>query len=312
MEPYRFEDVLTGASVACDYPGLDARISHGDSLAGACSSVFFPGCSLLNYGLPLVQSVYDLLHGAGEVQGTSLLCCGKILSYEPDGDRVRAEFEAQLVERVAQCGIERIVTACPNCTKALRGAFAADERTAQVKVEPLPAVLARLGYRIDADTARSMLGVELGEGADVSDAKFCPHDSCPDRETGEFADGLRALLPANITVEAAHNRKRSQCCGSLVRAAGKYEAADKQALRRAEEADEAQASALVTACVSCSFQLTAAQKKMPVFHYLELLYNWRIPWPYLDGYMKLRFLFDESLGAVEDGSSNRSFVGLGA
>ena len=44
--------------------------------AGRCASLFFPGCSLINYGLPLVQSVYDLLKSAGEVEGISLLCCG--------------------------------------------------------------------------------------------------------------------------------------------------------------------------------------------------------------------------------------------
>ena len=312
MDPYRFEDALTGSVVTCDYPGLNARMARGSVSADGCASLFFPGCSFLNYGLPLVQSVYDLLRGANEVDGISLLCCGKILSYEPDGARVRAGFEEQLRDAVAGCGVKRIVAACPNCVKALRAAFACDERAVGVQVVALPAVLASLGYRIDADVARNMVAAEAGEGADAASVRLCPHDSCPDRDTGEFADGLRALLPEELVAEPEHNRKRSSCCGSLVRAQGKFEAADKQALRRGEEAVAAGAQALVTACVSCTYQLSAAQKRVPVFHYLELLYNWRINWPYVDGWMKLRFLFDEALGVVEQGESHRAFVGLGS
>ena len=62
------------------------------------------------------------------------------------------------------------------------------------------------------------------------------------------------------------------------RAAGKLEAADKQARRHGEEAEAAGAAAVVTACVSCAFQLSTAQRAVPVFHYLELLYDWRVDW----------------------------------
>jgi len=59
------------------------------------------------------------------------------------------------------------------------------------------------------------------------------------------------------------------------------------------------ANALATACMSCTYLLSTLQTEMPVFHYLELLYNWRIPWEYTDQYMKLRFLFDDALGVRE-------------
>lgn len=315
MDSYRFEDALSGSTVTCGYPGLDALKVSGAQDVGSCTSLFFPGCSLINYGLPLVSAVYDLLANAGRVDGQSLLCCGKILSYEPNGRELRAAFEVQLIDHVVRAGVERIVAACPNCAKALRACLAADERTAGVEVVPLPVVLADMGYRVDAQTARDMLDAELEAWpADLSARPrlFMPHDSCPDRDTGEFADGLRALMPDTLVVEGAHNRKRSFCCGSLARAAGKFEAADKQARRHGEEADEVSASAIVTACVSCSFQLTQAQRSVPVFHYLELLFDWRIPWALADQYMKLRFLFDESLGVVEEAGGARPFVGLGA
>lgn len=308
METYTFEDVLTGSTVACGYPYLKSWSVESTGQAKPCESVFFPGCSFINYGLPMVQAVYDTLLQGQCVQGISLLCCGKILSYEPNGDVVRPRFEDQLREHLVAAGTKRIVAACPNCVAALRGACAADERTAGIEIVALPVELGNLGYRIDPDTAAALIAPETPEGAP---AVFCPHDSCPDRATGEFAQGMRTLLENTQMVEAAHNRKKSVCCGSLPRAAGKIEAADKSAQLCGSESLEAGASAIVTPCVSCSFQLTMAQAELPVFHYLELLYNWRIDWAHADMFMKLRFLFDDLEPAeAQEQKSNRAFVSL--
>ena len=302
---YRFKDALTGSTIECDYPMLDARVVKGER--ERCTSLFFPGCSLINYALPLVSAVYDTLAGHGRVDGISFLCCGKILAYEPDGGERRASFEAELVERLLETDIERIVCVCPNCVKALREAFVADERMADraIEIVCLPAELADLGYRIDASVAAGLV-----KGNAEEPVRLCTHDSCPDRDFGEFADGLRGVLPEGLWVDPAHTRSRSLCCGSLPRAAGKFEAADKLAHRNGEEAVAVGADALVTACISCAFQLTFCQPYVPVLNYLELLYNWRIDWSLTGGLMKLRFLFDENLGAEEVESSGRAFVGL--
>ena len=181
---------------------------------------------------------------------------------------------------------------------------------------PLPLELDALGYRVDARVAERLLAEELEAGADFYEAcaegahpplRFSVHDSCPDRATGEFADGLRALMPAELTVEPAHARRSSQCCGSLVRAAGHADKALAQSQARGAEAVEAGGSAIVAACVSCSFLLSVSQWRVPVFHYLELLFDWRIDWRAADAYMKLRFLFDEP---AADGGEARPFKGL--
>lgn len=324
MTQYSFDDALTGSTISCDYPGLQAmKVRDGIQIPEGCESLFFPGCSLINYALPLVQSVYDLLLGAGQVQGMSLLCCGKILSYEPNGDVVRDSFELQLIERVAESSVKRFICTCPNCVQALRDAFARDERTASVEVVPLPVVLAEMGYRIDEGVARKHLAEALAAGGYVADSvdaddaaavaelKFAVHDSCPDRDTNEFAEGVRAMLPEGLYAEMAHSKKKSICCGSLVRAMGKFDAADKQAASRGKETLEAGASGIITACVSCAFQISVAQQNVPAFHYLELLYDWRINWRYVDSWMKLRFLFNDSLGVTDATEGGRSFVGIG-
>ncbi len=308
MERFIFNDALAGSVVACGFPQLEAEVKRGLDHAAPCESLFFPGCSLLNYGLTLVQAVYQTLQDSGCVDSISLLCCGKILSFEPDGAAVRASFEDQLRDRVAHAGVQRIVAACPNCVKTLRDAFASDERTAGVDVVALPAELARVGYRIDAEVARRM--ISQVSGCSAEEVLACVHDSCPDRDTGEFADGLRALMPEELLVETTHAKKRSYCCGSLLRAAGKPSAADALATRHGEEAIAVAAKAIVTACASCTFQLTASQTAVPTLHYLELLYDWKIDWTPASRFMKLRFLLDDALDAVGESDGSRAFASL--
>ncbi len=306
MDEYSFKDVLTGSDVTCSYPYLQSVVIENTEGAFPCESIFFPGCSFINYALPLVQAVYDTLLSSGSVQGISLLCCGKILSYEEDGQAKRDAFEVQLYEHLKKAGVKRIIAACPNCVTALRNACAKDEEAAKIDIVALPAELARLGYRIDIPTAQALAAPETN----CDNTIFCPHDSCPDRQTGEFAQGVRDLLGEGAYVERAHSRKKSTCCGSLTRAAGNFDGAEKAANFCGKESLEAGAQAIVTACMSCSFLLTALQNSLPVYHYLELLYNWRIDWVHSDAYMKLRFLFDESLGAVVKKAGKRNFVAL--
>lgn len=307
MDEYAFEDAIANSSVTCSYPGLEAvSVLHAED-AQDCTSLFFPGCSFINYALPLVQSVYDLLKDGGQVDGISLLCCGKILDYEGDGGAARAAFSEQLLDHIEKTQVERIVAACPNCVAALRKALAMRESTSSIQVVPLPRVLVDMGYRIDAETARSLVCESANLPAD-QDIVFCPKDSCPDRATGEFADALREIMADTKLVEPKFARKRSYCCGSRPRAAGHYDLGDKMARRHGTHAREVGADALVTACISCTFSLWGSGCEVPVHHYLELLFGWGIPWHLSAGYLKLRFLFDDA----EANRDVRDYVGLDA
>ena len=308
MDEYKFEDLLAGGTVTCSYPGLETVRVDGVTDSESCESLFFPGCSFINYALPLVQSVYDLLVDAGQCDGISLLCCGKILEYEGDGGVARSAFEQQFRDHIAETSIKRIVAACPNCVSALRKLLAKEERTSSIEVVALPRVLVDMGYRIDQETAASVVYNDgrLEAGTPVT---FCPKDSCPDRATGEFADALREIMSETAMVEPKYARKRSYCCGSRPRAAGHYDLGDKMARRHGEHAQEAGANALVTACISCTFSILGSGCTVPVFHYLELLFGWNIPWQYANNYMKLRFLFDDAEAAR---GNTRDYKGLSA
>ncbi len=305
MDEYTFTDAIALSSVTCTYPGLETiNVQHAESDT-SCTSLFFPGCSFINYAMPLVQSVYDLLESAGQVNGISLLCCGKILDFEGDGGAARDAFDEQFLDHIQKTNVERIVAACPNCVSALRRLLAKRESTSNVEVVALPRVLADMGYRIDAEDAAAFARAQIGLPQDES-IVFCPKDSCPDRTTGEFADALRELMSNTNLVEPKFARKRSYCCGSRPRAAGHYDLGDKMARRHGTHAHEVGANVLVTACISCTFSLWGSGCDVPAFHYLELLFNWNIPWQLSEGYLKLRFLFDD----VETWRDVRDYKGL--
>lgn len=308
MDDFRIQDALTNNIISFDQLSGEATIMGNSEEAqeDSVESIFFPGCSFLNYALPLVAAAYDLLKKHEVVQGISVLCCGKILSYEPNGQVLRDAFEADLRDHVAKAGIKRMVCACPNCVKALREAFANDARTRDIELSVLPQVLADLGYRLDPKTCAALIKGNMDENV-----LLCTHDSCPDREYGDFARGLRALMPNDLWVDPAHAYNRSICCGSLPRAAGKFEQADRCAQKNGEEAQAVHADAIVTACMSCTFQLNMAQPYVQCVNYLELLFNWRVDWGSVGAWMKLRFLFNETLGAVEADDGGRTFAGLG-
>ncbi len=308
MSNFEIIDALTGDLIGFDPVSGDACIQRAvsDPREADATSLFFPGCSFINYAMPLVQAVYELLLKAQVVDGMSVLCCGKILSYEPDGAAVRASFEDELREHIASAGIQQMVCACPNCVKALREAFASDERTKDVQIKVLPQVLADLGYRLDPKVCARLI-----KGSEEADVLLCTHDSCPDRAWGDFARGLRAIMPEGLWVDPEHCYAKSICCGSLPRAAGKFEQADKCARINGEEAVQVKADAIVTSCMSCTFQLNMAQSSVQCVNFLELLFDWRVDWSTVGAWMKLRFLFNDTLGATEKAADGRAFAGLG-
>lgn len=306
MDDFKFRDALTGTDIEFDYSSGGITICRNPDVTEQYESIFFPGCSFINYAMPLVSAVYKTLTDNDLVDGISVLCCGKILSYEENGTVKRDAFEEELKEHIHKAGIKRIVCACPNCVKAMREAFSLDPRTKDVELAILPTVMTDCGYKVD-----SAITNRLMKGDESKMTRLCIHDSCPDREYGQFADGLRGILPKDIWVDPPHSRKRSICCGSLPRAQGKIEQADKCANINGTEALELNADALVTACMSCTFQLNMAQNKVPAVHFLELLYDWRIDWSTVGAWMKLRFLFDEHLGVNDITDSARAFVSIG-
>jgi Fe-S oxidoreductase len=257
------------------------------STAGAalpCERLFIPGCSFLNYSLQLVQHVYDMLHSEGLMDGISLQCCGKILDYEGSGGRtMKPAYRELLARSLIAAGVRQILVACPNCHAEFLKFIADDERLSDIQVAVLPEELAKRGYRINEKTVRYIGPVSV-------------QDPCPDRARQVFDDSVRAIIGEEHIAEMKNNRRRSICCGARVRAVGCEDAALRMARGRVDEARDAGGEMIVTACMSCSYVLTAAQRDLaevtplPVRHYLELLFDEQIEWAEKPEHLSVRFL----------------------
>lgn len=294
MEAQTYYDVLAGRNLELQGSSVIADTEHKDIILQE-GGLFFPGCAFINFGRALTNQVFQDLKERGLAQGISLMCCGKILQYEDATGEARNTHHTRLLERLKATGVTRIITACPNCLTELQSLFEKKQVGDEFKVLPLPAVLAEADFHISEKSVEHILALDEA-GAETADARIAVHDSCPDRHTGIFAEGVRALFPQETLTELEHNRKKSRCCGSLARAAGNAAVMERQALERGIEGEQASAQALVTACMSCANILGRHQKSLPVHHYLEFLYEHHIAWQHSPVYMELRILFEELHG----------------
>lgn len=250
-------------------------------------------------GLP-IESAMTAEEFARTTCGISVLCCGEILKYEPEGELVRATHERQLVESLLAHKVKRIITACPNCFRALRDCIEVALGSLEIEVLALPEVLHEAGLSITEEAIAQKVNQAVAETSQIQE---CPsvtiHDSCPDRALGYFAEGVRQLLPPNSVKEMKSNRKTSLCCGAPLRAMGDDDIADTMAQKRIAQAAATEAELIVTVCINCAQRLTWMSNGIEVCHYLELLYKHPIAWDALPPYMNQRYLFESHKGKRE-------------
>lgn len=271
------DDVLSGDRIT--FSAGECQIDAGEvNTEGTFETILFTGCSLINYAPNLAAQAYRTLRKKKAVDGLTMQCCGRILEFAPGMEDVLAAFEERLMNAFTQHGVKRIIAACPNCCSYLEEHIA--QAGLDIEVVPLPKALKDAGCEISLPL--------------FAEGPLAVHDSCPDRETGRYAESIRSLLKPEDYVEMEHNRAHSHCCGSKVLAAGKEEAAQKLAGARIAEAQDANARGIVTACMSCTSLLSACSESTPVYHYLELLYGHRIPWKSTSQLLAVQFLLDEN------------------
>ncbi|MEI3232296.1 MAG: hypothetical protein V8S24_14350 [Gordonibacter pamelaeae] len=164
MEDYVFEDVLAGSTVTCGFPGLDTRVAAADGPRRA-RTLFFPGCSLINYALPLVKAVYDLLAQAGTRRGHLAFVLREDLELRAGRRRRARGVRGRAARSRGRGGGGAHRGRLPELRRRAARRPCRDERTAGVEVVPLPLVLEALGYRVDAEVAKRLLAAELEAGA---------------------------------------------------------------------------------------------------------------------------------------------------
>ncbi|MDR3036838.1 MAG: (Fe-S)-binding protein [Coriobacteriales bacterium] len=305
LRPYRVDlggDVYTRVREAQGFVYDDALCEVGEQqdkretvpllphlLNGQPLRLFMPGCALAGYSRELTLAVYEYLREAGEVDGLSVICCGKVLDFVATPGECAA-YAGVVAARLAAHGVTRIVTACPNCYQAytalagdgcggqegrLSRADASDTSTAppfssatstscRIEVLAVSEVLARRGVRFGPSEATPFTSV-------------CVHDSCPSRTDGVFAHSVRSLFEGVELREMAHSQTRARCCGQgKLLPLGHPEQSKDLANERLAESAATGAECLVTYCTNCAQVLRGASQ--PSYHYLELLFGIHIDW----------------------------------
>ena len=157
-------------------------------------AVFFPGCALLTYDPALLNRMLDLLRREEPTIALAAGCCGQPTKHlEPQRFRPRT---GKLLAQFQKRGVQRIYTACPNCSRLLSGLHCA-------QVIPVWETINRVATAADL--------------CDQNGASFALHDPCPVRLDRVQQDAVRALLQkARVnTVEFSNNREKTVCCGNI-------------------------------------------------------------------------------------------------
>ena len=235
--------------------------------AARCESLFFPGCTMTAYAPELVHATTDYLRQAGEIDGLTALCCGNPLALIGLPDRYE-DYVRAIDARLAERGVRRIVSGCPNCHNALLRGQKLGFIDPSIEMCALPQLLVEMGVRIPETRA-----------VEPEARTFSVHDSCSDRHDGTFGTAVRALLPPGSCREMRHHGPDSICCGSGgIVSYYDVTVCEGRRARRMAEFRECGADCLVTACTSCANSMLRSDAQAPARHYLELLFGIEIDW----------------------------------
>lgn len=266
-----YPDVLMTPQTPTAKPGSTGRVdvasadgSDRRSSGFEGSAIFFPGCTLATYAPDLTKKVYTYLQTEGLVDGMSALCCGNPLASAGLSDAY-GSYTGDIVSRIEQQGITRIIVSCPNCYRALIPSLAR-AGLPDVEVTALPELLFAQGMCFKPTRRAPYRSVSI-------------HDSCPDRICDVFGSSVRSLFEHVAIIEMLHHGRHTLCCGS----GGLASSVDPgrcalRCNRRLDEFEATGADCLVTSCVSCINSFLRSGRTIEVRHYLELVFDLPLDW----------------------------------
>jgi Fe-S oxidoreductase len=220
-------------------------------LPQGADTVFFPGCTLAGTRPRTVQAAFSYLRTVFPRAGAVLACCSKP-SHDLGMQSLFNERFTRLYNRLAQHGIKRVVTACPNCHKVFT-TYAQD-----MEVVSIYEVLARRP------------AMAAGHDRSAPSCTAALHDPCPLREFPAIHHAARVLAAeAGIDVtELPGTRRRTLCCGEGgAVGAVRPDLAGGWTARRAAAAPQKR---IFTYCAGCAGSLSAAGRRTD--HLLDLVF----------------------------------------
>ena len=209
-------------------------------------AVFWPGCALLNLDGQILEKTLEILRRAEPDIRMACSCCGQPSMYLfPEKAK---KHRARLIRLLKKQQVQRIYTACPNCTVQLR-------KLEGIAVIPVWPVLAK--YLTPEDVT-------------APSGQFIWHDPCPTRHNPAQQKAARQLLGicGCDCSEPEHTGCKTRCCGNL----HMLSATDPEkstALRRSRLAEFPEERTIVSSCEGCLGAFRGEGRR--TIHLLELL-----------------------------------------
>ena len=211
-------------------------------------AVFWPGCALLNLDGEILEKTLEILRREEPEMQLACSCCGQPTVYLfPEK---AAKRKKKLLHLLKKQGVQRIYTACPNCTLQLR-------ELEGFTILPCWEVLAK--HITPADVVSS-------------DGQFIWHDPCPTRKEPAQQEAARQLLQVSgcDCCEPAHTGCATRCCGNfhMMAATNPEKSAAMRAARLSEFPED---RTIVSSCEGCLNAFRGEGRKTT--HLLELLFG---------------------------------------
>jgi heterodisulfide reductase subunit D len=195
-------------------------------------------------------------------------CCGHDLLWEGDveGFRTLAELNAALIR---DSGARHVVTACPECARALKIDYPAHGIQLGVEVLHLAELLASSEFRVPSSELNDPQFGTRDPKLEAQNSKLRTqgpklvtfHDPCRlGRHMGVYDAPRQAIRRLGLTlIEMPRNRANALCCGTN---GWTHCAVANKAIQvdRLREARATGAELLVTACVKCQIHLRCAMQ----------------------------------------------------
>lgn len=215
-------------------------------------TVFFAGCSYAQYFPEKLIKIREVLLRIGSVGwlGPDEPCCGNLLLASGQIDAF-IDYGEQVVCKLREAGVKRIVTACPGCHETFSREYP-KFFDFDVEVEHLTQLLAR-SMEDRKLTLRSL------------NAHVTFHDPCHLARFSRILNEPRLIIeniPGAVMAEMKHNRLNTMCCGGGGGAPIVHpKLTARIAERRLGEAIDTGAEIIITSCPLCEHMLERSAKR---------------------------------------------------
>ena len=227
---------------------------------------YWSGCTS-SYVTPNVSSGATRIMNAGGVKFTLLGneegCCGAPMMMAGLWDVFREAMEKN-IENIHSHGIKTLIISCPACFTSMSYFYPVFVRQMTHEKPELK----KMWDEIELIHISKIIDELVNDGK----IKFTKeinkivtwHDSCHLFRPSDYYENPRNIIKAIPGIEyrdMEHNRQNSLCCGSVLTRMGSWEASNRLAKIRLEEAQDIEAEEIYSTCPCCEFQLVVGADK---------------------------------------------------